>query len=220
MGDDSDKKKDWFEWHAPYDDPNSALSRRLTFIKDHIRKNLRPGVDTPFRIISICAGQGRDVIDVLSERREKTGAICARLVELDERNIAVARRLAENAGLTEVEIVQGDASFVDAYDGMVPANIVLMCGILGNISIDEVFVTISEMPQLCANGAVLIWTRHRRPPDPTDEIRRAFAESGFDEVEFIAPSDSFWSVGVERFVGEPRPLQHGLKLFTFIEDKP
>lgn len=218
MSDDFIEKKDWFEWHAPYDDPASALSRRLAIIKEHIRKNLPRNPDGTFRIISICAGQGRDVIEVLSERSTDTGSIRARLVELDERNVSVARRLVEEAGLTNVEIVHGDASFVDAYAGMVPANIVLMCGILGNISAEDIFLTISEMPQLCDKGALLIWTRHRRPPDPTDVIRRAFAASGFDEVEFIAPSDSFWSVGVERFVGEPKPMQNGLKLFTFIED--
>lgn len=219
MSNEEEERKDWFEWHAPYDDPASALSLRLGVVKEQIRKALPTKADTPFKIVSLCSGQGRDIIEVLSERSRKMGQISARLVELDERNVAAARNLVKECGLTNVEIVHGDASFVDAYTGMVPADIILMCGILGNISSADITRTISEIPQLCAYGAVLIWTRHRRPPDQTTGIRQIFAESGFRELEFIAPANSLWCVGVERYNGKPKPLTPGLKLFTFISSK-
>lgn len=216
MSNETDVKRDWFDWHAAYDDPTSALSLRLSIIREQIRTSLPVNSDTPFRIISMCAGQGRDIIYVLSERKSSMGSITARLVELDERNVAAARKLVADAGLTNVEIVHGDASIVDAYSGMVPADLVLMCGILGNISSDDITRTISELPQLCARGATLIWTRHRRQPDMTPEIRRIFNEIGFSELEFIVPADGIWGVGVERFVGKPKIFHPGLKLFTFV----
>ncbi len=52
----------------------------------------------------------------------------ARLVELDERNVALARRAAQAAGLHGVEVLQADAGITDACAGAVPAQIVVACG--------------------------------------------------------------------------------------------
>jgi hypothetical protein len=67
----------------------------------------------------------------------------------------------------------------------------------------------------CAAGATVIWTRHRRPPDLTVDVRRWFREAVFEPVAFEAPSDAEWSVGVQRFVGDPRPILAGQRLFGF-----
>jgi hypothetical protein len=45
----------------------------------------------------------------------------ARLVELDERNVALARQAAQAAGLHGVEVLQADAGITDACAGAVPA---------------------------------------------------------------------------------------------------
>src|SRR5215472_15812564 len=102
-------ERDWYSWHAPYDDPNSGLSRRLAWVQDRIRAALDEAPPGPIRVISICAGQGRDLIGVLPGHPRR-GDVSARLVELDPRNIEVARRLAAEAGLANVEIVLGDAA--------------------------------------------------------------------------------------------------------------
>jgi len=59
-------ERDWYDWHAPYDDPESGLSRRLSWVQDRIRVALDEAPPGPFRAISLCAGQGRDLIGVLS----------------------------------------------------------------------------------------------------------------------------------------------------------
>jgi hypothetical protein len=50
-------------------------------------------------------------------------------------------------------------------------------------------------------GATVIWTRHRRLPDLTPQIRAWFTESGFDEIAFEALETS---VGVNRLCDAPR----------------
>ena len=53
----------------------------------------------------------------------------------------------------------------------------------------------------------MIWTRHRRPPDLTRQVRAWFAESGFEEIAFDALETSvFISVGVP---GSAAPRQPG-----------
>lgn len=105
---------------------------------------------------------------------------------------------------------------IDAYAGAVPAAIVLACGIFGNITEQDIRRTVSALPMLCARDATVIWTRHRRPPDLTPTIREWFRETGFSEEAFEAPDGTFFGVGAERFIGSPRPLVPGQRMFTFV----
>src|SRR5437868_12138399 len=128
--------RDWVEWHRAYDDPESRLSRRLRVVQQHLRDAI-DDCTGPIQIVSMCAGEGRDVIPVLAEHA-RAAEIAARLVELDLRNAAVARSAIDAADLDGVEIVVGDAALTDNYAGAVPADIVLACGIFRNISADDV----------------------------------------------------------------------------------
>ena len=58
-------ERDWYEWHAAYDQPGSGLARRLSWVQDRIRAALDGAPAGPLRVISLCAGQGRDLIGVL-----------------------------------------------------------------------------------------------------------------------------------------------------------
>jgi hypothetical protein len=139
----------------------------------------------------------------------------ARLVELDERNVALARQAAQAAGLHGVEVLQADAGITDACAGAVPAQIVVACGIFGNITGSDIQVTVAALPSLCAPGALVLWTRHRRPPDLTPAIRSWFGEAGFREKAFDPSPDSFMSVGAHRLAHEHGALTLGQRLFTF-----
>jgi hypothetical protein len=99
------------------------------------------------RAISVCAGQGHDLIGVLAGHPRRAD-ISARLVELDEHNALLARRAADETGLGGVEVVAADASMTDAYEGAVPANLVLLCGVFGNISAKDIANTVSHLPRL------------------------------------------------------------------------
>ncbi len=110
----------------------------------------------------------------------------------------------------------GDASITDAYKGAVPADLILMCGVFGNITADDIANTIGHLPRLCAPAATVIWTRHRQPPDLTPHIREAFERHGFEEVSFDGDGSSPFGVGANRLVASPQPFQEGLRLFEFI----
>lgn len=204
---------DWSTWHDDYDKPGTPLARRLADVQGHVRTALSDAPPGPLRVISLCAGQGRDLIEVLADHPRRTD-VHARLVELDPRNTAVATAAVESLGLSQVEVVTGDASLTDQYAGLVPADLVLACGIFGNISDQDVERAISLCPQFCKPGAVLIWTRHREAPDLAPTICEWFESAGFERL-YLSPSDAGYGVGVHRFVGGEQPLVLGVSLFTF-----
>jgi hypothetical protein len=59
-------ERDWYTWHHDYDDPGSALARRLAAVQDQIRVALDQAEPGLLRAISVCAGQGRDLIGALA----------------------------------------------------------------------------------------------------------------------------------------------------------
>jgi hypothetical protein len=207
-------RRDWVEWHRDYDDPGSLLSRRGELVQRHLRAELDRAPAGEIRLLSLCAGQGRDVIGVLTGHPRRDD-VRARLVELDERNVAIARQAAQAAGLHGLEVLRADAGITDACAGAVPAQVVLACGIFGNISDSDIQGTVAALPSLCAPGALVVWTRHRRPPDLTPAIRSWFGEAGFREEAFHTSQDGFMSVGAHRLAGEPASLKLGQRLFTF-----
>lgn len=207
------------KWHQGYDDPSSSLSSRLECVKLRLGEAIGGCPPGPVRLLSLCAGQGRDVIGVLPGHRRRDD-VRALLVEYDGRNAEFARRRAAEADLAQVRIRQADASQVGSFEDALPADVLLLCGIFGNISDSDIRRTVYAAPTLCAPGATVIWTRHRRPPDLTPAIRDWFAESGFTEVAFDELNTGrMVSVGTHRLAdaqGDPKEaaLPAG-PLFTF-----
>jgi hypothetical protein len=206
---------DWRAWHDGYEDPSSGLGRRLVLVQEQVRAALDLAPPGPLRAISVCAGQGHDLIGVLAGHPRQAD-LTARLVELDEHNVLLARRAAREVGLDGVEVIAGDASITDAYAGTVPADLILVCGVFGNISAEDIAGTVRCLPQLCAPAATVVWTRHRQPPDLTPFIRDTFARSGFEEVAFSGDDASPFGVGANRLAASPQPFQRGIRLFEFI----
>ncbi len=219
--DGSDGPSHWEKWHAPYEDPASNLSLRLRTVQGMVRQGLDavpPGHAGPIRVVSLCAGQGRDVIDVVAEHRRR-GEVSALLVEQDPALVAFARARADAAGVRDVvRIVEGDASLSSWYSELVPADLVLVCGIFGNISAGHITSTIEALPSFCRPGAHVVWTRHRRPPDATPAIRSCFAAAGFTELAFVAPEGTVMTVGHHRYDGETTTFDPGRRLFDFVGD--
>jgi hypothetical protein len=216
----------WVRWHESYEDPASPLSVRLRIVQSMVWDFLdgvpddHPG---PIRIVSICAGQGRDVIDVVSSH-PRGGEVSALLVELDPSLVAFARERAARAGVADqVRIREGDASLGHWYAEQLPADLVLVCGVFGNISGADITRTIQILPGWCRPGSAVVWTRHRRPPDATPTIRADFAAAGFREVAFEAPDGFVFAVGCHRLDGAGKrslaaPFDPDLKLFEFVGD--
>lgn len=212
-GEPSSTPLDWQDWHAAYDRPSTPLARRLALVQRHVEAALDQAPPGGLRAISVCAGQGHDILGVLAQhpRRED---VAARLVELDPDNVREARRAASQAGLDRVEIVEGDASLIDSYAGAVPADLLLLCGVLGNISVADVQRTVQMLPQLCAADARLIWTRNRNPPDLLPQLLAMLADSGFEQLALDA--EPTIAVGSAVLRAEPQPPQAGARMFRFI----
>ncbi|HST49004.1 SAM-dependent methyltransferase [Jatrophihabitans sp.] len=214
---------DWDAWHADYADPASALSARLEVVQSEIRADLdrraatgRPG---PLTVLSACAGDGRDILGVLAEPAYRPGArnpVAVSLLETDRRNLDRAERFCREAGLSGVRLLDRDAGVSDSYLDAAPADLVLMCGVLGNLTDADARQLVEFLPALCRPGATLIWTRSRRAPDLTPALREWLAGAGFTELAFTAPPGVLGSVGTCRFDGQPAPLVAGRQLFRFI----
>ncbi|MGI5153030.1 SAM-dependent methyltransferase [Plantactinospora sp. CA-294935] len=210
-----DDGKDWYDWHHPYTNPGSPLARRLRLVQQHIAAWLDERPDQPLSVLSMCAGQGHDLLGVLASRPD-AGRVHATLIEYDSRNVAAARARAAAGHLEAVTVVQADAGDLTAYRGAVPADLVLMAGVLGNISEADVHTTVRALPQLCAARATVIWTRTRRAPDLTPAVRTWMSAAGFTEQAFTAPDGVLFSVGVHRFTGTPQPLTTAGRIFQFL----
>jgi hypothetical protein len=205
-------KPDWHAWHRAYDDPASRLSRRLRVVQDHIRAALGHHAGR-VRVISICAGEGRDLLGVLADhpRRDDVSAL---LVELDPELAARARATAGRLHLADVRVACADAADTGVYADAVPAEVVLACGVFGNISDDDIMHTIGELSRLCSPGATVIWTRGVRGGEGIVEaIRARFAACGFDEVALEASDAETFRVGSHRLAAAPSPFRADVRLF-------
>jgi hypothetical protein len=206
---------DWVDWHRQYDDPTSPLARRLRVVQEHVRLAVESKGGT-VRLISMCAGEGRDVAGALAGHPRRAD-VTGRLVELDERNAEVAREAIRSAGLDHVEVITADAALTDSYEGGVPGDIVLACGIFGNVSDNDVRRTVEQLPSLCAEDAIVVWTRGREAErDFALTIREWFGERGFEEVAYVAPDDVHIRVGVNRLIAPPQRFERGVRLFEFL----
>jgi hypothetical protein len=207
--------RNWVDWHAEYDEPGSALQRRLSLVQQRIGHALDERPAGPVSVISMCAGQGRDLLGVLADHPRRADVV-ATLVELNPRNVELARQAATGLNVT---VIAGDAGRSTAYQDAVPADIALVCGVFGNIPDDDIRQTVGWLPRLCRQGATVIWTRHRRPPDRTPAIRAWFASAGFAEVAFDTADTLSVGVGTHRFTGQPLPFEPDVRLFEFVPDR-
>ena len=204
----------WASWHDAYDDPKSDLSERLVAVQRRLSEAIDEAPPGAVRIISACAGQGHDVIGVL-EAHPRAPDVQALLVESDDHNVGVACARVAVAGITGVDIVRADAGVTASYRDAVPAHVLMLCGIFGNVSDEDLRRTVSNASRLCAPRATVLWTRHRREPDRTPEIREWFAKAGFAEVAFDSPGPDRFAVGAQRLAVWPLPYVSDLRLFTF-----
>jgi hypothetical protein len=212
--------RDWHAWHVEYDDPTSSLSRRLEVVREQLRAVLASYPEAR-RLVSLCAGDGRDVLPVLAASRPDLEAV---LVELDPALATRARQTAADLGLDRVDVRQDDAGATDAYRGGVPADVLMACGVFGNISDDDVDRTIGTLPTLLRDQGTVVWTRGGKSPgdparpaaDPSERVRRVFAASGFEEIAFVRPEDADYRVGVHRLAAPSAGYVPGVQMFTFV----
>ena len=194
---------DWQAWHRQYDDPASPHSRRLAIVQALLNDALLARPAGPIALTSACAGDGRDVRGVLAEH-PRAGDVTSVLVEKDPELAAV--------GGARV----GDAGDLATYADIPPADVLLLCGVFGNVTDDDVRNTAHSASRLCNPGATVLWTRTRRAPDLTPALRIWLGEAGWSETAFVtgAPTAE-WSVGAAVLTRDPLPYKE-MRLFTFV----
>jgi hypothetical protein len=207
--------RDYLDWHDAYDEPGSSLHRRLQVVIELLGRALDSQPPGGVRFVSLCAGQGADVLAV-AEHHPRGRDLHGRLVELDPRNVAVARGRIEELGLEGWEVVEADAGKSDAYAGAVPADLVVACGIFGNITDADIEGTISFLPSLCAPGAHVLWTRHPRVAGVIESIEAWLRVAGFASDTVVLADDLTYGVGAAHLVEAPRPFEAGVHLFDFV----
>ena len=206
--------KDWQDWHRHYDNPNSSIALRLEVVQGDLRRALAesPKGDGITQLITMCAGEGRDVLPVLAEETTRVNAI---LIEYDETLSQRARNAIEYLGLSGVEVKTADAGTTDTYRDLPPAHILTVCSVFGNIPVEDVRRTIATLPALMADDGIVIWTRSGH--DKSVEIRRAFLDHGFEEMSFTGTSDEMFWIGMNRLINKPARLHPpaGARMFSF-----
>lgn len=209
---------DWHTWHEEYGDPHSSLSRRRAVVQQELGRALdqlaAQGVERP-SVISMCAGDGGDVLPVLAADHRTA---VTTLVELDPDLAARARTDAADRGLG-VDVRTADAGDLISYRGCSSAQVLLACGVFGNISDADTVRTIAALPTLLAERGVVVWTRGHRgrvDDDPSEWVRTLFTDHGFDEVAFVRPEDASYRIGVARLRTAPASRPDVGRLFRFV----
>jgi len=166
------------------------------------------------RILSLCSGDGRDLIPILA--RGERNMAHAILVEQDATLAQEGRATALKLGVDHVTVVTGDAGETESFAFALPVDLLLLCGIFGNVSEEDVALTVAATPAVLRSGGTVIWTRGSTPPDLRPTIRRWFVDAGLRDTAFDSEPNGF-GVGVatksQRSTSDP-PLP--ARLFTFV----
>lgn len=209
--------KDWFAWHDNYR-TRPRMGQRLQIVREYISTCLNEFPSGQIRVVSVCAGDSRDLIGTIFDH-PRSGDVQARLIELDERLVECGRSAAEAAGLEEqLEFVCGDATLSSVYEGVVPADLVLVCGVFGNVPNEtELQRLIHSLRFFCKPGGFTIWTRDLfvDGEQRLAQVRELLRESAFEEVSFKMTAVGNMGVGTHRYLGESLPLPNDQQLFLF-----
>lgn len=205
----------WSDWpEQAYQHPR--YQQRLAAVQQHLAECLDLAPLGSVRILSMCAGDGRDVIGVLDSHPRRKDVV-AWLVELDRQSVALGVRKAANAGLTHtVNFIYGDATDYATYQHIAPANIVLVCGVWGHVPVHERAFFVRAIATLCKPNGTVIWTRGvSLGMDRLREIQSHFAGSPWEEVRVSLTDDQKWAVATHRYCGPWLALPVSGRIFNF-----
>jgi SAM-dependent methyltransferase len=207
--------RDWVAWHQAYEDPSSSLSQRQRDVATMISTFLDNAPVGELRILSLCSGDGGDLELALSGH-PRTCDVTGCLVESDAELVARAQAKQRAVG-SRLEVRCADAGDPSNFADVAPVDLLLLVGIFGNISNEDIQNTINAVPSLCKPGATVLWGRYRRAPDLTPQIRQWFDAIGCASTGFVSPGPGSHSTASERVgIVSNGPLP--TKLFTFLDD--
>jgi hypothetical protein len=190
--------------------------QRLQAVQEHLRSNLIEAPAGPLRLISLCAGDGRDVIGEV-RTHERRNDVSAWLVELDGQSVAAGVREASIASLQDrVRFINADATDFATYQGMAPADIVLACGVWGHVPADERGRLAEALAGLCKPRGTVTWTRGVSAGlVRLNEIELLFIGPKWHCVQTTITADKKWAVATYRYEGPSVALPCVGRIFNF-----
>ncbi|SDD62498.1 hypothetical protein SAMN05444678_11772 [Sphingomonas sp. YR710] len=206
---------DWSDWHDEYENEGSELNARKRAVQAQVVAVVDQCPPGPVTIVSICGGQGREVIGAL-EGHERRADVRGRIVELDTKNAAFARAWAQKVQLGNLEVLAGDASLAESYQGLAAVDLVVISGVFGHINNADRMRLIGFLRQICRKGACVVWTSVSWGDGKIESLRKHFLDNMFEEESFETLAGKFaFTIAKNRYVGEPVPFEPHAKFFSF-----
>jgi hypothetical protein len=206
------------------------FQKRLDEVKRQIRVTLDECPPGPLRIISLCSGDGRDLLGVVPDHARRPDVSCL-LVDANPEAIVDAKAAASAVGLEkQFRCVVGDAACLDHYESFGPAHLIIISGVFVYLMPADAERLIAALPMLGHTGFYVIWNR-RLPQSPDKEIFRKgsvvvedlqnfFRLYDFRTVTNSATGVDGFAVRREKFYGTTRPWKLGAPLFKFFRPVP
>lgn len=209
---------DWSEWYKQYDSFPS-LQARLRIVQEQITAALNECPPGPVRIVSICAGDGRDLIGTL-QNHPRRNDVTASLLDSDLDSVYRGKTAAVAAGLGgQLNFIHADAALAGNYAGAIPADLVILSGLLVHLRHENVPAFIRSLRMFCRTGGYVIWNRHfvlYQGHEQVRVIRKLFQQATFEEIHFETTALDGFAVSRVRFTGQVEPLDTTRVLFEFV----
>ena len=209
------RSRSWSGWPtAAY--AHARYQNRLQAVQEHLCGSLNEAPAGPLRLLSLCAGDGRDVIGIL-RTHERRLDVSAWLIELDRQSVTSGAREASVAGLGHtVHFRQADATDYATYLDVAPADIVLVCGVWGHVPAHERASLAGALAGLCKPRGTVTWTRGiSKGVARLREIELLFGQPEWEPVRITTTADEKWTVASYRYAGAQFELPPAGRIFNF-----
>ncbi len=208
---------DWDHWYQQYDQ-SPSLQARLGIVREQIAATLDQCAAGPINILSICAGDGRDVVGALAGHARRAD-VAAWLLDTHAESIARGQAAAAAAALEgPLHVRQCDAGRAQSYGDLERADLVMLSGFLGHLRHDEAAGLIASLPMLIKPGGAVLWNRHLVMNDGRTQvpaIRALLQQASFEETYFQTTAEDGFAVGRARFKGNVAILDPEKIFFEF-----
>jgi len=205
----------WSDWpQRAY--KQRRYQQRLAAVQAHLFDCLNAAPAGQVRVISVCAGDGRDLLGVL-EIHQRRNDVAAWLIEQSAQSVNAGAARASALGLADaVNFLHADATLYATYQGIAPADIVLFCGVWGHVPAHERISVIRALACLCKPDGVVIWSRAiAKGLERLEQIQSLFRAPPWERTALTSTPDKTWAIATHRYCGPAADLPSEGQIFRF-----